>query len=270
MKGLRRILKISATYIDRTQTNDVVLQKANETGTHTQRLSESWKEQKLKLLGHILLADHSDPLRQVSFESGTNIPRYHIIEWASALVPPTLFLKWQEGAFPGQYKRTVRPQLALEGQWHSDCTVRAGSGRMRQEGLWHSGMKLQRSLSDTGSRPQLALEAARKEPFRGAGGSLETAQKDCAPLPLEGSGEHSLETVQKDCAATAGETVQNNSAGHNRRWKEAAGVAKAKLHTRGGPGRRPALARAWQGRRIRRSGRPKLDWLLDTIKDALL
>ena len=79
MKGLRRILKIPSTYIDRTQTNDVVLQKANETGTHTQRLSESWKEQKLKLLGHILRADHSDPLRQVLFESGTNIPRYHII-----------------------------------------------------------------------------------------------------------------------------------------------------------------------------------------------
>ena len=34
---------------------------------------------KLKLLGHILRADHSDPLRQALFESGTNMPRYHII-----------------------------------------------------------------------------------------------------------------------------------------------------------------------------------------------
>ena len=63
------------THVDRTQTNDSVMNKINYYGVQTQKLSECWKSQKMKLLGHILRADRYDPLRQVFFEFGTTSPR---------------------------------------------------------------------------------------------------------------------------------------------------------------------------------------------------
>ena len=201
---------------------------------------------------------------------------------------------------------------------YKDCTARAGSGRNQQGGPCPWGKKLQRrfrSLSglqaavlepynrivrlsgpygqswqwkEAAGRPvPLWKEAAAKvsEPFRGAGGSLGTVQKDCpatravrpeqavegssrtACVPVERSG--SLGTVQKDCPATrtvrpelavegssrtACGTVGRGAARPWKRlqvprlWKGLA--AKAKLHTRGDPGHCPAVARARQGRRI--------------------
>ena len=75
MKGLRRILKIPSTFIDRAQTNQVVPQKTNTHGVYVQKLSDFWRQRKISLLGHILRADANDPLRQVIFENQTCIPR---------------------------------------------------------------------------------------------------------------------------------------------------------------------------------------------------
>ena len=75
MKALRRILKIPSTFIDRAQTDQVVLQTANTHGVYVQKLSDFWRQRKISLLGHIVRADANDPLRQVIFENQTCIPR---------------------------------------------------------------------------------------------------------------------------------------------------------------------------------------------------
>ncbi len=57
IKGLRRILHIPPTHIDRTTTNDMVMEKAAmvlEKLEPITRFSESWQNQKFRLLGHIL------------------------------------------------------------------------------------------------------------------------------------------------------------------------------------------------------------------------
>ena len=74
MKNLRRILKIAPTHIDRTQTNQKVWDKVAQYEVHMQRISVTWKEATLKLLGHILSASRYDSLRQDIFETGTNAP----------------------------------------------------------------------------------------------------------------------------------------------------------------------------------------------------
>ena len=39
------------------------------------KLSVKWKQKKLTLLGHILRAPHNDPMREILFQPGKNIPR---------------------------------------------------------------------------------------------------------------------------------------------------------------------------------------------------
>ena len=79
MKCLRRILKIPPTFQDRTQTNHIVFEHAKQHHANISKVSHIWMKQKLKLFGHILRADHTDPLRQVLFEYNRNLPR----------IPPT-------------------------------------------------------------------------------------------------------------------------------------------------------------------------------------
>ena len=74
MKCIQRILKIPPTFIDRSQTNQSVRDQALRYGVNIEKKSETWRQQKLKLLGHILRANREDPLRQVLFEFGSNIP----------------------------------------------------------------------------------------------------------------------------------------------------------------------------------------------------
>ena len=76
MKGYRRILKVPPTYIDRTWTNQRVIESL--TTSHNlkfERFSETWKFRKVKLLGHIIRSHRYDPLRQVLYEKGTLMPR---------------------------------------------------------------------------------------------------------------------------------------------------------------------------------------------------
>ena len=76
MSGLRRILKIPPTHIDRTWTNERVYTKAREeAGKDIMRFTDMWMKQKLKLLGHLLRATPEDPLHQVVFRDSTKIPR---------------------------------------------------------------------------------------------------------------------------------------------------------------------------------------------------
>ncbi len=76
IKGLRRILHTPPTHIDRSNTNDKVVEKASiAMGKPTIRLSETWRSQKFKLLGHLLRAERTDPLHQVCFQGDDKTPR---------------------------------------------------------------------------------------------------------------------------------------------------------------------------------------------------
>ena len=75
MKSLRRILNVPPTFIDRTQTNQVVREQVEQYGVDATNFSHVWKNQKLKLFGHILRANHKDPLRQVLFSYNSFAPR---------------------------------------------------------------------------------------------------------------------------------------------------------------------------------------------------
>ena len=78
LKGLRKILGMSTTFINRGNTNDKVYAEAtkiafNKEGDNRtiRRFSEFHNTRKANLLGHILRADNEDPLRQVSFQPNT-------------------------------------------------------------------------------------------------------------------------------------------------------------------------------------------------------
>jgi len=75
-KGLRRILNIPPTHIDRYWTNEKVRTLASEKqGKPILFFSEMWQKQKIALLGHLLRADINDPLHQLTFEGETKTPR---------------------------------------------------------------------------------------------------------------------------------------------------------------------------------------------------
>jgi hypothetical protein len=73
LRSLRRILRLASTCIDRSNTNRAVVQKASSIAypdTHGHRsvklFSEHYNERRASLLGHIIRACDSDPLRQIS------------------------------------------------------------------------------------------------------------------------------------------------------------------------------------------------------------
>ena len=75
-KMLRRILRVPSTYFDREWTNQRV------TDTLTQRFgykhahwSTRWKQNKIRLLGHIFSSSPQDPMKEALFETGTFFPR---------------------------------------------------------------------------------------------------------------------------------------------------------------------------------------------------
>ena len=81
MKGIRRILQIPPTHIDRTQTNELVMKQASKEadkkdGKSIMKFTDMWLKLKLKLLGHLLRAHWSDPLHQVTFENSSKKPGY--------------------------------------------------------------------------------------------------------------------------------------------------------------------------------------------------
>ena len=76
MKTLRKILRVPTTFVDREWTNQKVIDTLEHRFkySHT-KLSTRWKNNKTRLLGHILRAQHDDPMREVLFEPGTLRPR---------------------------------------------------------------------------------------------------------------------------------------------------------------------------------------------------
>lgn len=75
MKGLRRILKIPPTFIDRSYTNQKVLDILKTNHHHLiEKFSLTWMTRKVRLLGHILRTDSKDPMKQVLLDPYSNRP----------------------------------------------------------------------------------------------------------------------------------------------------------------------------------------------------
>ena len=72
--GLRKILNLPSTFIDRRFTNRYVLRRSSDLmsthGNHENNLlfSHCYNERRAKLLGHIARTTQQDPLRQISFQ----------------------------------------------------------------------------------------------------------------------------------------------------------------------------------------------------------
>ena len=83
LKGLRKILQLHTTYINRNNTNDYVYKRANEVtnapiaGIHRKikPLTEVLGERRLKLLGHVQRRDRQHPLHQTAFKTQSAVPR---------------------------------------------------------------------------------------------------------------------------------------------------------------------------------------------------
>ena len=80
LRGIRKILGLSTTFVNRSNRNEYVLQRANEEIGHTpgtpskiKSFSELLKDRRMKFAGHILRSNNSDPLRRVSFEPNSAV-----------------------------------------------------------------------------------------------------------------------------------------------------------------------------------------------------
>ena len=68
IKGLRKILGVPPTFIDRTNTDESVRQRIkDELEIEVKPFTEVLKERRLKLLGHVIRAEDDDPLKEVIF-----------------------------------------------------------------------------------------------------------------------------------------------------------------------------------------------------------
>ena len=84
LKGLRKILKLKTTFVDRTNTNTKVFDMANlhqnpnnVAGKSIKPFSEYIQKKSKSLLGHIVRADAADPMRICTLEPDSNIPTYN-------------------------------------------------------------------------------------------------------------------------------------------------------------------------------------------------
>jgi hypothetical protein len=85
LKGLRQILKLHTTFIDRANTNDRVFQLANKAYNQGRKggrkyirpITEFIDTKAQTLLGHILRCADTDPLRQITFLPGSAVPNLY-------------------------------------------------------------------------------------------------------------------------------------------------------------------------------------------------
>ena len=69
LKGLRRILGLQTTFVNRSNTNEFVLRRATEiSGKQIKLFSDLLWAKRAKFVGHILRTSDDDPLRQVTYE----------------------------------------------------------------------------------------------------------------------------------------------------------------------------------------------------------
>ena len=88
LKGIRKILGIPPTFINRANTNQSVFEQATEvrygdknrkehTDLQMRSFSQYLHQKQTDILGHVIRAEATDPMRTVSLQPGSNIPRTH-------------------------------------------------------------------------------------------------------------------------------------------------------------------------------------------------
>ena len=83
LKCLRKVLKMKTTYIDRTNTNETVIKKANEAlppNKQIKLLSSIYLDRKHAFFTKIVLAESNEPTRRITFvdelaQRRTHVPR---------------------------------------------------------------------------------------------------------------------------------------------------------------------------------------------------
>ena len=83
LKGLRKILKLHITFVQRPNTNEYVYRRANEElgapafgrDRKIKPLTEILEDKKIKMLGHILRRERRHPLHQTTFALPSALPR---------------------------------------------------------------------------------------------------------------------------------------------------------------------------------------------------
>ena len=80
LRGIRQILNKTHTYWNRDHTNKHLIEEAtkaaypNKPWKKIKLFSQFYQERKIKLMGHIIRASNSDPLRSVTFQPDTITP----------------------------------------------------------------------------------------------------------------------------------------------------------------------------------------------------
>lgn len=124
LKGLRGILRMATTYIDRQNTNDEVIRRANEClgeGREIELFNETHNNRRMKLAAHLLRRGDDDPGRHCTYYPGTARPRENPcrrvgrprIKWANA----THSMLWRQAA-PQVGEDEFDPDPAS--QWQQD------------------------------------------------------------------------------------------------------------------------------------------------------
>ena len=83
LKGLRKILRLHTTFVQRNNTNEYVYKRANEVlgaptegvETKIKPLTEVLAQKRLKLLGHVVRRERQHPLHQSAFKTQSAVPR---------------------------------------------------------------------------------------------------------------------------------------------------------------------------------------------------
>ena len=169
LKGLRKILEMKTTFIDRANTNQKVYQCAqnllntkNLTKKAHNQKPESWlarqvrpltmvlEEKKLNMLGHVIRRDFSHPLQQVTFDTAANT-RYG----------RPLAIKEQWGK-----RRQGRPRL----HWTHENMRKAWDHIRTQENVVPDNLKTQPYDNKDPEKNKIIAERARlyKTPFQGS------------------------------------------------------------------------------------------------------
>ena len=128
LKGLRQILRVEHPYVNRENINDRVIQMANErtqgeAGTNKKNrkielIADIILDKSVKLIGHVLRANESDPMKQVTFfpdKANVKIPGLRRVgrpmsHWAGSVLDH-IWQSWEGWKFSrGRCNKTFHPE----------------------------------------------------------------------------------------------------------------------------------------------------------------
>lgn len=119
IKGIRRILKWEPTAYNRENTNEKLLMEAEkQTGKRIKLASEIIRNKKLALLGHVVRADESDPMRQATLKKGEIIhlapEKRRVGRPRAKWVEETARDAWEKLGYKTDYLATTRQQQKIK------------------------------------------------------------------------------------------------------------------------------------------------------------